>query len=183
VSDDRDAFYESLQEAAARRGPVESDPAAEQARDDAIAAARPRTHGHLRRLLEIDADDAWAALLGEEITEGLGSFGPVIEILARARAEYETFARTSDAFEAAVASQFAEAITASGVGYTEVVGIADAMLGGDWFKPANVEAMAARMEEVTALAIAAIRAEDRGTARRQELGSQLHFAAVQLLLG
>lgn len=168
---------------AARRGPIPSDPEAEQARDDAIAAARPRTHHHLRELLEIDADDAWAAFLEEEIADGLESFGPIVEILARTRAEYETFARSSDAFEAAVASEFAEAVTAQDGGPTEVAGIAEAMLSGGWFKPADVEAMAARMEEVTAVATAAIRDQDLGTDRRQELGSQLHFAALKLLLG
>lgn len=182
MSDDRNEFYESLREAAARRGPVESDPIAQQAHDEAIAAARPRTHDHLRTLLRIDGDDSWAALLDEEIDDGLGSFGPIVEILARTRAEYETFTRSSDAFESAVASEFAEAITASDVRNTEVTGIAEAMLGGEWFKPADVQAMAARMEEVTAVAIAAIRAEGRGMARRQELGSQLHHAALQLLL-
>lgn len=148
MSDDRNEVYESLRAAAARRGPVASDPEAEQVMDNAITAARPRTQAHMRALLETHEDAAWAALLDEESSPDLGSFGAVVEILVRTRAEYETFARTSAAFEESVASAFAEAVASHDNGDGEVMRVADAMLSGSRYTKTDVKQLAARMEEV-----------------------------------
>lgn len=54
-----DEFFESLQAIAHGQAAIPFDPETEQARDEAIAAARPRTHAYMRSLLEIhDAHEA-----------------------------------------------------------------------------------------------------------------------------
>lgn len=179
---DPEAFFESLRAMAARRPLPLDDPEAEQAMDDAIAAARPRTRARFQQLLEIHDASAWAAFLEQEISPGLETFGAVIEVVARTRAEFETFARLSEAFEGSVASAFADNVDSEDAGNSEVSQVANAMLNDGWFTPADVELLAAQTEEVTAEAIAKILEHDIGTARRQELASRLHLATLKLLL-
>lgn len=143
MTEDRDAFYESLRAAAERRGDQPYDPEAEAARDAAINAARPRTYAHVRRLLEVVDDSTWSQILEEEISPGLGKFAAILEIVVRARAENEALATTSNAFEESVAAGFAETVTASAAGQpSEVLEIADAMLTGGWFRTSDVERLA-----------------------------------------
>jgi hypothetical protein len=117
---DPDEFFESLRAIAARRQLPARAPEAEQARDDAIAAARPRTHARIQQFLEIHERSAWVDFLEQEMSPGLGTFGAVIELVVRTRAEFETFAWSSDGFERSVASAFADMVSSEGDSNPEV---------------------------------------------------------------